>query len=364
MPMGHHDSGLLSGTAVLDFSIWRPGPYATQLLAEAGADVLKVEPPGGDPMRTYGDLFAGLHANKRSIVLDLKAPGDQARALELAGRADVVVEGYRPGVADRLGIGYEAIHAVNPSIIYCSVSGFGQSGPLRDVPGHDLNYVAWAGALAPRGGEPAEPAIPIADLAGGLSAAYAICAALVNRMRTGEGELIDVAMVEVLATWTGVVDAVADDRAPRSAGLAGYGTYRTADGNHVALGVVTEDHFWRGVCEVLALDELAALGFADRAARADELDAAIAAAIWRRERDELVAEMIAAGVPVAPVLDRAGMIALEHLRERGAVTTDPWGGLAAGHPVRFEHHPARRATPAPALDEHRGATFPRSDSGA
>src|SRR3954467_5097448 len=156
--------GPLTGLRVLDFTIWRPGPYATQLLAELGADVLKVEPPGGDPMRVYGSLFATPSADKRSVVLDLKDDTDRARALELAGDADVVIEGYRPGVADRLGIGYDAIAEVNPSIVYCSVSGLGQDGPLALGPGHALNSPAWSGALAAEGGRAREPAVPVADL--------------------------------------------------------------------------------------------------------------------------------------------------------------------------------------------------------
>jgi crotonobetainyl-CoA:carnitine CoA-transferase CaiB-like acyl-CoA transferase len=197
------DTNLLSGLRVLDLSVWRPGPYATQLLAEIGADVLKVEPPGGDPMRSYPELFASLNANKRSIVLDLKRDDDLGRALELAADADVLVEGFRPGVADRLGVGYSGVRAVAPSIVYCSVSGMGQTGPFRLVPGHDLNYQAWAGALTPEGGAPEVSKLPIADLAGGMAAAFAVCAAVVRRQRTGEGEYIDTAMTDVLATWTG-----------------------------------------------------------------------------------------------------------------------------------------------------------------
>src|SRR4051794_16236374 len=137
--------GLLSGLRVLDLSVWRPGPYATQLLAEIGADVVKVEPPAGDPMRSYPELFASLSANKRSIVLDLKSDGDRARVLELATAADVVIEGFRPGVSARLGVAYADVSRVNASVVYCSVSGMGQSGPLYLAPGHDANYQAWAG---------------------------------------------------------------------------------------------------------------------------------------------------------------------------------------------------------------------------
>jgi crotonobetainyl-CoA:carnitine CoA-transferase CaiB-like acyl-CoA transferase len=164
---------LLSGMRILDLSIWRPGPYATQLLAEIGADVVKVEPPGGDPMRRYPELFASLNANKRSIVVDLKARSGRSRVLGLAAEADVVIEGFRPGVADRLGVGYGDVRAVNPTVIYCSISGMGQAGPLALAPGHDLNYLAWSGALGPEGGSPAVPAVPVADLASELVKASA-----------------------------------------------------------------------------------------------------------------------------------------------------------------------------------------------
>src|SRR4051812_17956906 len=152
--------GQLDGLRVLDLTIWRPGPYATQLLAEQGADVLKVEPPGGDPMRSMPDLFDILGAGKRSIVLDLKDDADRERCLGLAASADVFVESYRPGVAERLGVGYEAVRGRNPSIVYASISGFGAVGSLAGLPGHDVNYLAYSGALRPRGGAPVHPTVP------------------------------------------------------------------------------------------------------------------------------------------------------------------------------------------------------------
>src|SRR5713101_2807234 len=296
--------GLLAGTRILDLSIWRPGPYATQLLAEIGADVIKVEPPGGDPMRAYPELFASLSANKRSIELDLKDPDGRRQAMDLAAEADVVVEAFRPGVAERLGVGYDAIRGINPDVIYCSLSGLGQDGPLSRVPGHDLNYQAWAGSLAPDGGPPVVPAIPVADLAGGLAAAFAVCAALVRRLQTGEGERIDVAMTDLLATWTGAVEPRARDVDASTRGVPGYGTFATRDGRYVALGVFTEDHFWRSLCTVLGLDDCGHLGFADRMRRLQEFQGRITDAIAKRDRDELVESLMAADVPVAPVLDR------------------------------------------------------------
>jgi crotonobetainyl-CoA:carnitine CoA-transferase CaiB-like acyl-CoA transferase len=347
----------LTGLRVLDLSVWRPGPYATQLLAEIGADVLKVEPPGGDPMRSYPELFSSLNANKRSIVLDLKRDEDLDRALELARDSDVLVEGFRPDVAARLGVGYEDVRAVAPSIVYCSVSGMGQTGPFRLVPGHDLNYQAWAGALTPDGGAPEVSKLPIADLAGGMAAAFAVCAAVVRRQRTGEGEYIDAAMTDVLATWTGAAAPRSRDAEPSGRGVPGYGLFPTAGGGYLTLGVLTENHFWASLCEVLGLDEVRDLSFADRMARVDELQSWVRAAISSRGRDELVDKLLAADVPVAPVLDRAEMLALPHLRERSVSTADPWAAPSIGYPVRFERHPAARTSPPPAVDEHHGAGF-------
>jgi crotonobetainyl-CoA:carnitine CoA-transferase CaiB-like acyl-CoA transferase len=349
--------GLLTGLRVLDFTIWRPGPYATQLLAELGADVLKVEPPGGDPMRVYAGLFASLSADKRSVVLDLKNEADRDRALELAAEADVVVEGYRPGVADRLGVGYEDIRKVNPSVIYCSVSGLGQDGPLAQASGHDINYLAWSGSLSPEGGSPREPAVPVADLSGGMAAAFAVCAAVVRRVQTGEGERIDVAMADVLATWTGAVAPRAEGTDEEARGVPGYGTFATADGKYVALGVLTEDHFWGPLCDALGLADVADLGFLDRMARAAELQPQIADAIRRRQREDLVDELLGVGVPIAPVLDREEMVGLSHFIQRRAVTTETWADPATGFPVRFVNHPATRRQPPPEPDQHRGEGF-------
>ena len=353
-------NGLLAGVRVLDFSIWRPGPYATQLLAELGADVCKIEPPGGDPMRAYPGLFAWMNVNKRSVMLDLKSPDGRRRALELAADADVVVEGFRPGVVDRLGVGYDDVRAVNPEIVYCSLSGMGEIGELAQASGHDLNYQAWSGALAPEGNAPIVPAVPIADLAGGLAAAYAVCAAIVRKLRSGEGERIDCAMGDVLATWTGPVAPVAEGVDRDARGVPGYGMFAATDG-FVTLAIITEDHFWSGLCDVLGLDDARDLGWLERTKHTADLQARIAAAIATRPRDDVVAALLAAGVPAAPVLDREAMLELPHFRTRGVVTSDVSAERTTGHPVRFVRHPASRSAPAPALDEHHDMGFlPRS----
>jgi len=319
--------------------------------------VIKVEPPGGDPMRAYPSLFARLNVNKRSIVLDLKEDHDRVTARELMAEADVMVEGYRPGVAARLGVGYDDARACNPAIVYCSLSGLGQTGPLAHASGHDLNYQAWAGALAPEGGEPRWAAIPVADLAGGLAAAFAICAAVVRGNRTGEGEYIDAAMADVLATWTGVEEPEAAGVDAEAREVPGYGMFATRDGAHVVLGVLTEDHFWAPLCDALSLGDARALSFTERMAQSAMLQPRVRDAIAQYERDELVARLLAVNVPVAPVLDRAAMSTLDHFVGRDVVTSVPWLGTATGFAVRFVNHPAAIATPAPAIDEHRGARF-------
>ena len=350
-------AGLLTGLRVLDLSVWRPGPYATQLLAEIGADVLKVEPPGGDPMRTYPELFASLSANKRSIVLDLKNEVDRAHALDLAAAADVVVEGFRPGVVARLGVSYADVRVRNPSVIYCSLSGMGQRGALALASGHDANYQAWAGALSPEGGAPIVSPVPIADLAGGMAAAFAICAAAFRRARTGEGDYIDVALADVVATWTGAATPRAEGVDPSARGVPGYGVFEATDGGYLVLGIITENHFWSALCDVLGFDDARDLSFVDRVARLEELQARVSDAIGARARDELVDALLARGVPVAPVLDREGMLQLAHFRERDVSTSDPWAERAVGYPVQFTDHPARRVSPPPKVDEHRGAAF-------
>jgi crotonobetainyl-CoA:carnitine CoA-transferase CaiB-like acyl-CoA transferase len=342
--------GRLDGLRVLDLTIWRPGPYATQLLAEHGADVLKVEPPGGDPMRSMPDLFDILGAGKRSIVLDLKRDDDREQCLELAADADVFVESYRPGVADRLGVGYEAIVARNPAIVYCSVSGFGNYGPLAHLPGHDVNYLAYSGTLAPRGGEPRSPTIPISDLAGGMAAAFAIAVACFGAQRDGRGERIDLSVTDVLATWVGPVGKVemVGVDAPLN-GAPGYGVFPTADDRHVAIGIMNEDHFWVGLCRALDLGAHEHLTNAERNRRVRELNAAIADAISRLTQSDALDRLGRHDVPASPVLTQDEMLQHPHFRARGTIVDGPDGRPRSGPLVRFEQTPGRPPFGAPAV---------------
>jgi crotonobetainyl-CoA:carnitine CoA-transferase CaiB-like acyl-CoA transferase len=343
-------TGLLDGLRVLDFSLWQPGQYATQLLADLGADVVKVEPPGGDRMRALPDRFRAFNGHKRSVLLDLQRDDDRTEARRLAAGVEVVVEGYRPGVADRLGVGYDDLRKVNRALVYCSISGYGRTGPMAATPGHDLNYQAYAGALAPRPGErPAWPGVLVADQGGGLAGAFSILAGVLRARGTGEGEHIDLAMADVVASWVGAVRRPQDTGADDVLELPGLGIFATADGRHLVLGAALEDHFWASLCRAVGLDDLAPLSLQERSARADELRAALAGALARYPCDDVIARLEAHDVPVAPVLSRAEMLAHPHFRSRGVVTRGTDGEVAIGHPVRYLRHPARPPGPTPEL---------------
>jgi crotonobetainyl-CoA:carnitine CoA-transferase CaiB-like acyl-CoA transferase len=343
-------TGLLDGMRVLDAGIWRPMPYATQLLADLGAEVTKLEPPGGDPMRGFPELFDDVASNKRSVTLDLRTDDGRARALELVAGVDVFCEGWRPGVADRLGVGDDAVRAANPSIIYCSLSGFGQNGDLVTRPGHDVNYQALAGALARAGDTepPPIPRVPVADLAGGLFAAFAICAAWAKRLRTGEGERIDVAMADVVASWVGPYGstAVAGSDEPMR-GSAGYGVFRCADGGFVALGVLAEDHFWNAVCTALGIADLAGMQYRDRLRAVERCNEAVAVKLAQLERHDALARLEAAGAPATPVLTPDEMGAEPHFRARGVIVEEPDGRRRVAFPAVLREHPPRPPGAAP-----------------
>jgi crotonobetainyl-CoA:carnitine CoA-transferase CaiB-like acyl-CoA transferase len=351
---------LLDGLRVLDLSLWQPGHTATQLLADLGADVVKVEPPGGDRMRPMVDRFANYNGRKRSVVLDLKDDGDRAALLRLATEVEVVVENYRPGVADRLGVGFDRLREVNPAIVVCSISGFGHTGPLAGATGHDANFQAYAGAFTDEGtGEPIPAGLLVGDQGAGMAAAFAILAAVLCARRTGQGEHVDVSITDLLASWVAPMGPMgpAADRSPTGTGedaaAPAMGTFRTGDGQWVVLGVFSENHFWDALCAVLGLEHHAGLPMAARSDQADELRQDLAAAVAGWDRDDLVTALSALSVPIAPVLTRDQMLEHPHFHERGVITTGPDGRITVAHPVRYTVHAPLRPGPAPTVDQHR-----------
>lgn len=263
----------LAGLLVLDFSTLLPGPMATLLLAEAGAEVVKIERPGhGDEMRDYEPRwgadsvnFALLNRGKKSIALDLKNSADRAKLAPLLARADILVEQFRPGVMARLGLDYESVANANPRIIYCSITGYGQDGPRRDVAGHDLNYIGDTGLLSLSMGARGQPVVPpalIADIAGGAyPAVINIMLALIERSRSGRGRHLDVAMTDNLFPFMywAIGDGLAAGRWPGNAsslvtgGTPRYRLYPTKDGRVVAAAPI-EQRFWETFCDVVELE--------------------------------------------------------------------------------------------------------------
>jgi crotonobetainyl-CoA:carnitine CoA-transferase CaiB-like acyl-CoA transferase len=261
--MGH---ALLAGIRVLDLSQYVPGPYAALLLGDLGAEVVKVEPPGGDPMRRrfvlqdadgVSPLYKVVNGGKAVVELDLKSAGGKASFEALIARADVLVESYRPGVLERLGLDRARLAALNPRLVHCALSGWGQSGPYRLKAGHDINYMALGGGMIASGpgGRPTISWPPVADYASGVQAAATVLASLVARFRTGKGAYLDLSLAETVLAWQsgGLTASLRRVHAPERAanllngGAACYNLYRTADGRFVSLGNI-EEKFWANFC--------------------------------------------------------------------------------------------------------------------
>jgi crotonobetainyl-CoA:carnitine CoA-transferase CaiB-like acyl-CoA transferase len=234
---------------VVDFSMFVPGPFASAMLADLGAEVIKVEMPKGDPGRSYVPVqFETENRNKRSIALDLKNPAAKEVVQRLAGTARIVLEGFRPGVAKRLGIDYASLRNANARLVYCSLSGYGQTGPWRERPGHDVNYVAAAGALAFPGQwlkAPSRSSLPIADMGGGAFAAIAVLAAL----HEGKGAYLDISLFETAFFWAAMRHGLDPEVDPRAHLFPVNDVFETADGKRLTLGIL-EEHFWQNFLRI------------------------------------------------------------------------------------------------------------------
>ncbi len=268
-------NGALAGLTVVDLSRLLPGPYCSMMLADLGADVIKVEEPGrGDYLRDFppkankeGAMYLAINRNKKSLTLNLKTEQGREILFELVRKADVLLEGYRPGVMKKLGLGYSVLEEVNPRLVYCSISGYGQDGPLEQRAGHDINYLALAGILGFTGtgeGVPSIPGIQVADVGGGaMPAVISILAALMARGKTGEGQYIDVAMLDGAVSWlnmfAGKYFVDGENPVPGSTMLNGgipcYNVYRTKDRRYMALGAL-EPRFWTAFCHAVERQDL------------------------------------------------------------------------------------------------------------
>ncbi len=324
----------LAGLRVLDLTRLLPGPLASMHLADLGADVIKIEDTGaGDYARSagavHGDIsyFQLVNRNKRSLTLDLKQAAGVATFMRLAATAEVIVEGFRPGVVDKLGIGYQAVAAINPRIAYCAITGYGQDGPYRDRAGHDLNYLGYCGLLDQIGTPGSAPAIPnfqIGDLLGGsLSALVGILAAVIDARHSGRGRYVDVAMTDAVFAHTifpllavlGLGQALPRGEDVLSGGMPSYGVYATSDGRHFAVSAM-EPKFWQRLCVAIDRPDLAPFAFAtgaDGQRIRHELEVAFA----QRTFAEWSALFANVDCCVTPVLRFEESIANEHLVARG-----------------------------------------------
>ncbi len=331
----------LDGLRVVDLTTLLPGPYATQLLADMGAAVIKVErPDGGDPARTLSaatgpDVFGAVNRGKQSVTLDLQTDEGRAAFRALAADADVVIEGFRPGVVERLGVDYETVRNYNPDVVYCSLTGFGATGPHRDRAGHDLNYVGMAGLLdttRSKAGEVAIPGYPVADMAGGLYAVVSILGALLSReLGGGGGEHLDVSMTDAVLALSQAVAADAfegGDPTGRETALTGqfpfYDVYETADGELVTLAAL-EPRFFQSFCAAIDRPDLAAKQLAGGDER-EALGAAIAEEIGSRTLEECLA--LGEETMVAPVWTVPEALDSDHVEARDLV----WGQESAAGP--------------------------------
>jgi CoA:oxalate CoA-transferase len=367
----------LEDIAVLDLSHALAGPFASTLLADYGARVVKVEPPGaGDISRAWGPPFYGsepayfvnLHRNKRSVEIDLKHPEGQELFFHLMERSDVVLENYRPGTLDKLGIGYERARARHPGVVYCSVSGFGQTGPYRDRAALDLIVQAESGMMSvtgEAGGRGVRCGVSIADMTAGLYAAFGIMAALHVRRRTGRGQYLDVSMLEgQLGLLQGMIGAyVADGLVPAPMGTAykallPYQTFRTRT-RELALAVGS-DKLWRTFCPLVGLPDLVDdPRYATNSARAANRQALIARlqeVFLTRTYEEWEAILLPAGIPMGAINTIDAVVEHPQVAARGALVESehPAAGKIrmVGVPVRMSETPGAVRTPAPLLGEH------------
>lgn len=340
---------MLRGVRILDLTRLLPGPYASFLLAGLGAEVIKVEDPrGGDPARGPGGgrspVFDAINRHKKSVAIDLKHPRGREIFLRLATTCDAVMESFRPGVADRLGVGYEAAREVNPRIVYASLTGWGQSGPLRNLGGHDVNYLSIAGVLGVTGvrdGQPVIPGVQVADLGGGMLCALGILAGLNQARATGQGTYLDVAMYDLLVSWLTVTATqyFSTGKAPGrgSHRLSGevvcYNVYPTADGQWVSIGAL-EPKFWANFCEAVGRPDLLEAAFTPAVPGSEGYEQ-VRALFLTRTRAEWAQLGETVDCCLTPVLSLPEAMGSQQATERGIISCGSGGApLYPAHPLR------------------------------
>jgi crotonobetainyl-CoA:carnitine CoA-transferase CaiB-like acyl-CoA transferase len=342
------------------------------LLASLGAEVVKVEEPErGDYMRwfpplvdDYGAMFHAINGGKKSIKLNLKTETGREVFLALAAKADAVIEGNRPGVADKLGISYKDVSKVNPGIVYCSISGFGQDGPYTDKVGHDINYMGYAGALGAdeQGETPCIPGVQAADLAGAMMSVISVLGALLARERTGNGQYIDVSMHHVVVSWLAleISKCLGDAPAPSAAtnlftgAYPCYNVYETADDGHLSIGAL-EIKFWHTLCQAVGREDLIDEQFAS-GQRAAEVKASLNDLFKTKTRDEWLDLLGDKECCVGPVYELPEVLTDPHVIARNLIGKEPTSGVnRVMFPAVFSRAKTAHLEPAPKFGEHTDA---------
>jgi crotonobetainyl-CoA:carnitine CoA-transferase CaiB-like acyl-CoA transferase len=359
----------LAGIRVLDLSLFLPGPFLTLAMADHGAEVIKVEPPGGDPGRAIGlsdgpatVFFRNLNRGKKSIVVNLKDAAQREALLKLCESADVFVESFRPGVATRLGIDYAAVSARNPRIVYCSISAFGQDGPYRDKPAHDLAVQAISGALSVcegRDGQPAIPPLAAADYLSGLQALSGVLMALLRREQTGKGDRVDITMHDsvVCATLNLLGPTLAENRQPiakherNTGGAAFYQIYDTKDGRQIVLGG-QEQHFIENLLNDLKRPDLIPLCLRGPGAHQRPVIDFFVGVFRQKTLAECVAWLSTLDICWGPVNTFPEALNDPGLAARGMILRDEAGRRHIAPPIHFQQEPARPNLRVPAVGEH------------
>jgi crotonobetainyl-CoA:carnitine CoA-transferase CaiB-like acyl-CoA transferase len=383
-PRGHSTerAGPLDGIRVLDLTRFMAGPFGTAMLADYGAEVIKIEPPGeGDGARAWGPPFAGgesiyflsVNRNKRSIALNLRHPEGRALFLKLVDWADVLVENFTPGTMSRLDIGEDVLRERNPRLVYCAISGFGQTGPYRNRSAFDLILQGMGGVMGTtgeEGGAPVRVGIPIADIAGGMYAAYAIALALLARDRTGAGQYLDVSLMDAQISWLSyyvgiylTTGEVPPRRGSAHATVVPYQAFACADGRYITLGT-GNDRLFRRFCEVAGAalaDDPRFLTNPDRIRHRDELISMLEALFRSRPAAAWLDALQEAGVPCGPITTVDEIVVDPQVRARQMLVEmeHPSAGriTVTGIPVKCSETPGSIRTPPPRLGEHTDAVL-------
>jgi len=356
----------LDGIRVMNLAYMLPGPYCTMMLGDLGADVILIEPPTGEPTRGgVPGWFSSLFRNQKSLVLNLKKQEGREIFYQLTKKTDIVLEGFRPGVTKKIGIDYPTLKKINPSIVYCSLSAFGQDGPYRDVTAHDPQIVGLSGMFgfsgnphALEGGTNDLACVGIADLAAALFATVAILSSLIARNKKGIGQYIDIAMLDSLISLRtphiGSYFFTGKSSVNRRAGV---GIFETKDKKYLTLGIASEDHFWKRLCGIIEWsDEIANFSYKERLKSAENLNSKIAEVILTRNLQDWLNELRDAQVPCGPVLGFAEMVRDPQVLYRNMITEiiDNTGKILkqVKNPIKFSQLSTDIRTPPPEMGQH------------